>query len=284
MILDTVKELVDIPGIVGVVITSQRKIPVFYLRSTFFSPQSHQALGNCLRHFSIDHHPLESGEEFQAHDFFAYAYPIQPDAILIALVQQPNALLKTIIKNCIGHLKATNLETLIRAFQSFTALGPDLTDVFENELAAPLPQSGSDLEFFAESMTIHEAVEVLNRISQITCHYLGPKLTANFWQLARPQDEWLHQFQMNQNAQLQFKSNGTVELLTSQHRLIQEWTIGFIQRSAEIIKNLTEIIAMDRSSSIHPYSMELSASDGMIEPGESQGLFDLESELVSDCP
>jgi hypothetical protein len=237
MIQATLNKLVSIPELTGVVIVAQQCIPVFYMRDVCLLPHHRQDIGQCLRTFLQENYPLEEPAVFEAHGYDAYAYPLKAEVILITLCYQANPSLKLTIAREIEDLRTASLNLLVLAFQSLPMGAKDLSiSEVQSSIAVPAPSEPA-------TMAINDVLGVLNQLSQLTSHYLGPKLTANFWQLSRPRNAWIQNFGLDQQAQFYFKEDGSLPMAAVQHLWIREWTNAFVQRSAAIIKNFPEIIA-----------------------------------------
>lgn len=78
-------------------------------------------------------------------------------------------------------------------------------------------------------VTVEELVGALNQLSQFSKNYLGAILTANNWQLTRPDFDWLENFQINRSAEITFSGIVTESASVTQLQWVQEWVATFIK-------------------------------------------------------
>jgi len=91
-------------------------------------------------------------------------------------------------------------------------------------------------------VTIEDLLNALNHLSQFSSNYMGTKLTANYWQLTRPNFDWLDNFQINRFAEIKFSGVITEPVSVLQHQWVKEWTAAFIQQCSQIIHALPTMI------------------------------------------
>ncbi len=94
----------------------------------------------------------------------------------------------------------------------------------------------------AREITIEELLKNLNYLSQLSNRYLGNTTTTRYWELSRPQFEWLKQFQINRSAQITFSGSLQELINLSQYQWIQEWMKAFIASCRQIIQDFPQII------------------------------------------
>lgn len=91
-------------------------------------------------------------------------------------------------------------------------------------------------------VTIEDLLNTFNYLSEISNRYLGNMMTARNWETARPQSEWLNQFQITSSAQMCFAIAHKGYLDASQLRLAQEWVNRFIKICSQIIQDYPKLI------------------------------------------
>ena len=104
---------------------------------------------------------------------------------------------------------------------------------------APRNSDNAPLEV---KVTVEELLKALNHLSRFNSNYIGTKLTANYWQLTRPNFDWLDNFQINRSAEIAFSGAIAEAVSASQHQWVKEWTAAFIKQCSRIIQDLPTMI------------------------------------------
>lgn len=96
------------------------------------------------------------------------------------------------------------------------------------------------------SVDLKELLATLNHLSHFTTQYLGTAVITNYWKSSRPDLDWLHNFQVDRSAHLNFSSplaQGTNQLITAeQQQWIQQWVMAFIKRCSQVIRDFPTIV------------------------------------------
>ncbi|GFE70533.1 pentapeptide repeat-containing protein [Chroococcus sp. FPU101] len=90
--------------------------------------------------------------------------------------------------------------------------------------------------------TVTDVIQTFNYLSQISIHYLGHTLTTRYWELARPNHEWLTQFQFNRFSKITYSGEFKTSINSEQIEVVQEWTNCFIKSCSKIIQDFPKMI------------------------------------------
>lgn len=82
---------------------------------------------------------------------------------------------------------------------------------------------------------IQDLIIALNQLSKFSNNFLGATLTLKNWQSARPNFDWLDNFQINRSPEITFSGVVTESVTTLQLQWIQEWVTAFISQGSQFI-------------------------------------------------
>lgn len=114
-------------------------------------------------------------------------------------------------------------------------------DPIKNDLRKITPQLQTQVMTELDT-TVTDLIQTFNYLSQISIHYLGHTLTTRYWELARPNDEWLAQFQFNRFSKITFSGEFRESINSEQIEVVQEWTNCFIKSCSKIIQDFPKMI------------------------------------------
>lgn len=126
-------------------------------------------------------------------------------------------------------------------------------------LPAPLSEPTSVPEAPPTPFTLKETLDALNQISQLTTHYLGTIVVANYWKTTRPADDWLTQFQVDRSAQFSFKAATPTPIPTlnpEELQWVRDWIAAFVDRCSKVIRDFNDMLKQsvldDRQKTLLP--------------------------------
>lgn len=118
----------------------------------------------------------------------------------------------------------------------------DITfDPIKNELIKITPQKNTQITPESNT-TLLDLIKTFNYLSQISIHYLGHTMTTRYWETARPNQEWLTQFQFNRFSKITFLGEQIQDIDSAQIQDVQEWTNRFIKSCSKIIQDFPRMI------------------------------------------
>jgi len=138
---------------------------------------------------------------------------------------------------------------------------PDIPPVvpLSTPLSEPPAAPASGPELPPEPFTPKETLEALNQISQLTTHYLGTIVVANYWKTTRPAGDWLTQFQVDRSAQFSFKAanpNPIPTLNPEELQWVRDWIAAFVDRCSKVIRDFNDMLKQsvldDRQKTLLP--------------------------------
>ncbi|MES1025513.1 hypothetical protein ABN584_21685 [Gloeocapsa sp. BRSZ] len=252
MYQEFIHEFLKIPGVLGVALIQGQSIPYFYANNRKIEGHEKHSLIEILQQ-SIT---IVSSEvdcfKFQVKEYYAYSYKLNYHLSFLVITDTD------IAKNQLRALAAQQLKAIlqkdvdqtIKTFKLLTEAFSQI-QVFSNKAKPELYAiKNSSLSLEEVSLNITELLNALNRLSQFSSNYIGTKLTANYWQLTRPNFDWLDNFQVNRSAELVFHGALTETVTAQQHRIVKEWVAAFIKKSSQVIQDLPvmiEEIALDET-------------------------------------
>ncbi|HEY9627774.1 MAG TPA: hypothetical protein V6C84_10770 [Coleofasciculaceae cyanobacterium] len=112
----------------------------------------------------------------------------------------------------------------------------------------------------AAPVSLRDLLIALNHLSHFTKQYLGASVAAGNWKSSRPEAEWLNQFQIDRTAQIGFmgQMDGQTLVSAEQHKWIQIWVAGFIDRCSKVIRNFPKTV---RQKALNPHQKMLLLPD-----------------------
>lgn len=98
----------------------------------------------------------------------------------------------------------------------------------------------------SQAVDLKDVLAAINALSQLTTHYLGTMVVANYWKTTRPAIDWLNHFQIERSTQMTFSVQNPAQslptLTAEQHRWLQEWVAAFIERCSKVIRDFAKIV------------------------------------------
>ena len=251
---DIIQSFLDQPEVVGIALMQGRIIPYFYVKENFVSPEKRIELIRHFRNNILETPALSDSLEFQINSYHAYTYKINNNLTLLIISFQDSVIVKSMINRILKSALENDLGVTIKSFENLTKkiVQPIKKEPkFQPSQKEIQTSTINSNESQAENHSIEEVVEMLNDLSQTVCCYLGPKITSNFWQLTRPKHEWLSQFNIKSNANIEFiglKQNFVSPL---QHLIIREWTNKFMNQCSQIVRDLPTMIDQQLQNKKH---------------------------------
>ncbi|MBF2019682.1 MAG: pentapeptide repeat-containing protein [Hydrococcus sp. C42_A2020_068] len=97
-----------------------------------------------------------------------------------------------------------------------------------------------------QKTTLEELLSAFKHLSESAIRYIGPKMTARYWESSRPEFEWLRQkFQVGSSGQISFSGNTAEPLTFVQLKYGYRWVDNFVESCSAIVQEFPNLI--DRS-------------------------------------
>ncbi|WP_146087143.1 hypothetical protein [Chroococcidiopsis sp. TS-821] len=252
MYQEFIHEFLKIPGVLGVALTQEKSIRYLYANNRKIEGREKHSLIEILQQRITIVSSEEDYLEFQVMGCYAYSYKLNESLSFLVITDTDIAKnqLRALAAQQLKAILQKDLDLTIKTFKILTETFSQLqafSTQLKPELSA-LKHSSFPLEEGALNIT--ELLNALNRLSQFSSNYIGTKLTVNYWQLTRPNFDWLDNFQINRSAELVFHGTITETITAQQHRIVKEWVAAFIKKCSRIIQDLPvmiEEIALDET-------------------------------------
>lgn len=229
---DLIDASLNLASVMGIALIQKFAIPYVCVKNQHLNEQQQQTLA-CLLGNVVENIPDGlKAFEFQVMDYYAYAYQLQPQITFVILAHQQDVCIKLLTAQKLQPLieESEQVENLITFFKTMA------TEQQETE-AVPAPSKPEPVSDRDES-SIEQSVQDLNDLSQAVVKYLGPQLTANYWQTSRPEYAWINNFEITPSAKIQFSGDLQASMSAVNHLCLRQWTNAFIKQCSQIIQDL----------------------------------------------
>ncbi|MGL4622553.1 hypothetical protein [Chroococcidiopsis sp.] len=249
MIETTIKNFLNLPGVIGLGIILIQEQPRSYLCLKEQTVQwqvkeflNHNFIRNIIKNpdaFDVFEFPIQTN--------YVYTYKVSSQVTLLVLTSMGLAAIKTIANLQLKTVLKKDVEQTIAIFQKLAKEFP-----LVRAIAQPISQTVSQVCDGTQSVslkqkekiTVLELLNALNHLSKFTSTYMGRKSTIKYWDSTRSkQIECLAYFQMDENAEFIFTGNDAEIVNQMQHYWIRKWTSTFLKKTALILPNLPEMVA-----------------------------------------
>lgn len=226
-----IRDFLNLPGIVGVALMDGRSRPFFGDIAQTFNLQQKEALAQgVLQVIETIPESFESFE-FQFSDYQVYIYKLGFGRVLLVLARQTlddSDYLQRI--EVVREAIRADFEGAIATLSLLTA---DQTLDKPIEKSQPQPSSA----------TLQDVLAALNHLSKFTTQYLGVPVIVNYLKSTRPDQEWVHQFQIDRAGHISFSGDESDSSLSAkQQQWIQDWVAAFIRRCSQVIRNFAALV------------------------------------------
>lgn len=239
-----IHDFLNIPGVLGVALIQKQALPYFYVKEQTIKWYEKPVLAQNIRQSIAKTPEALDFFEFQVMGYYASTYKLNPNLSLLVLTDTGIAALQ-LRALAAKQLKAAlqkDIDKTITTFQFLTTKVPQPTAVATAGNAELLIPGNSDNAPLEVKVTVEELLKALNHLSRFNSNYIGTKLTANYWQLTRPNFDWLDNFQINRSAEIAFSGASAETVSALQHQWVKEWTAAFIKQCSQIIQDLPTMI------------------------------------------
>ena len=236
---DSIQDFIEIPGVIAVALIQGRVIPYFYVNENYISYEEKIELVRLFRKEFLEDVNLQNSVEIKIKNYYAYLFHVNSSINLLVVTGQRNYTVQLIASKLLVDISKKNTSETIEAFKILSKSGssPPAKNT-DGNYPSNNNSTYQDQKLEERLYTISEWIAALNSLSQAVSKFLGEKITANFWNMARPDREWLHHFRINASAEIEFDDPFTSIVTPLQHLFIREWTNNFINQCSQIIKDL----------------------------------------------
>lgn len=236
-----IQDFWNLPGVLGVAIIRGQAEPYLYVKEQILDRQK-QALTQMILQAIAKAPENVEFFEFSVMGHHAYTYKLNPNLTLLVLTSTNIIVIKLMAANHLTVAVQENIDTAITMFEVLTKKIPQARAFSTAKNAGYYHLGVNNNPPLEVKVTIAELVNALNHLTEFSSNYVGTKLTANYWQLSRPNFDWLDNFQINHSAKIAFSGVITEPVSALQHQRVKEWTAAFIKRCSQIIQDLPTMI------------------------------------------
>lgn len=247
MIETTIKNFLNLPGVVGIGIILIQEQPKSYLclREQTIQWQVQEFINHNFVQNILKNPDAFDCFDFPIHTHHVYTYKVSSPVTLLVLTSMNLAAIKSIANLQLKTVLKKDVEQTIEVFRKLAKEFP-----LARAIATPVSQivqvcdSTKSLSLKQqEKIAVLELLNALNHLSKFTSTYMGKKATIKYWDSTRPkQIDCLAYFQMNENAEFVFTGDEADIVNQMQHYWLRKWTSTFLRKIALILPNLPETI------------------------------------------
>ena len=245
---EVIQDFLNLPGITGVALISARSRPYFCGVDRLLNFQQRAALAQGIQQV-IDTTPAGfECFEFQFNGYRVHLYKL--DQGLILLVLALNTLGDTAHFEIAARLKLelqkslelqNNIADAIATFRQIAEASPAF------KLTEPAPQVSQEEQPDKElppAVLLADLLVALTQLSRFGTQYLGATVVTNNWKIARPESDWLNQFQIDRKGHFSFSGqiNPTATVSPAQQQQVQQWAAAFVDRCSQIIRTFPKSV------------------------------------------
>lgn len=235
-----IRDFWDLPGVLGVTLIQEEEEPYFYVKKRMANWEK-QALIKMISPIIVKSSKRIDFFEFPVMGYHAYAYRLNPNLTLVVLSPSEIVTVKLMAGAQLRVALQENFETAIITFELLSKEIQKTKAVSTAKSTKPEASENSNT-CLEVKIPLEELLNALNHLSKFTSNYMGSKLTANYWQLTRPNFKWLENFQINHSAKIAFAGAIVEPVSAVQHLWVKEWTAAFIKRCSQIVQDLPNMI------------------------------------------
>lgn len=248
MIETTVKNFLNLPGVIGlgIILTQEQPRSYLCLKEQTIQWQVKEFLNHNFVRNIIKNPDAFDCFEFPIHTNYVYTYKVSSQITLLVLTSMGLVAIKTIANLQLKTALKKDVNQTIVIFQKLAKEFP-IVRAIAKPISQSVPQVCDGTQSMSlkqkEKIAVLELLNALNHLSKFTSTYMGKKSTIKYWDSTRPkQIDCLAYFQMNENAEFIFTGNDTEIVNQMQHYWIRKWTSTFLRKTALILPNLPETI------------------------------------------
>jgi hypothetical protein len=237
------KSFLEIPVVLGIALCQAKLVKSYHFKEPLQQNSQNNELINSVRNTIFTLPENIEFLEFSVQDYYAYLYQLNEKYRFLALVLHDNNVVKSFrAKQLCTKLKEdTNLT--VKIFNELSNHNFS-SEHFIQEVPAfdNTQKSSQSHEHFSKEISDELGLDLilssLNYLSYFVANYLGQKITSNFWNISRPENEWLVQFEIKYNCEIIFHGDHDQKINSLAILSVREWTRRFINQCCKLIHDL----------------------------------------------
>lgn len=258
---EAVEDFLNVQGIASVALIDGRSRSYFYGIENVLNFQQRETLAHAIRHV-VEKVPDNFGSlELQFSGTQVYIYKLNNGLILFVMAQ--DGLIYPTYSRSVARFKTDleqNAETSIEVFRLMATsrngngrawIAPELVGGSSMVTLPDPPVPMSPLALLskpgtiAQELTLKDALDALNQLSDLSAHYLGRAVTAGYLKTSRPDGDWIDRFQIDRSALIEFMGTGAdlIQPIAGDHqRLLQKWITAMVDRCTNVIRDFPSLV------------------------------------------
>lgn len=121
-----------------------------------------------------------------------------------------------------------------------------------------------------EDISIYDFLNLVNCFSGVVKVFLGAKVTANYLRETKPEFAYLADFDIDRNAQFQFRGDGNRKITAIIHLGFKLWFNAFLKQVSVLICDLPELIKLECNKQDKSTVLSLIPAGYLCEVGDLQ--------------
>lgn len=237
-----IQNFLNLPGVLGLGVVLLHEHYFYFKDETLDRPEQQAVTKRIVQNI------VKTPKEFDFFDFpvlgyYAYIYKINPDVTLLVLTQLDLVAFKLLAAKQLKPVLQEDIEDTIAIFKLITKnFSENIADLTSVNTKVDILGDTYENALLERYFTIKDLLDALNHLSRFISKYLGVKITENYWQLTRPNFDWLENFKINCSAEIIFSGLDTEYVSAWQNEWLKDWTAAFIKQCSQIIRDLSDMI------------------------------------------
>lgn len=279
-----INNFLEIPVVLGIMLCKEKFVTNAYFKELIQESSQKKELASSIRSIIFNLPENTDFQEFSVKDYYAYLYRLNKNHRILVLVLHENNVVKSFRAKQLCQKLQEDINLTVKIFNDLLSknllpknpiLADDLGDKKPSEIAISHNYSSKPNNEIELSLILAS----LNYLSKFSCNFLGSKIVSNFWNISRPDNKWLLQFEIKLYAEIIFSGDpqekvGPIAVLN-----VREWTRQFMNQCCQLIRDLPERLEKENMNEdyrkiISIYTSEYLKDIQSLEGDSGESLFD----------
>lgn len=246
-----IKNFLEIPVVIGISLCQSKLIASSYFKKEFDERLNKKELTINIKNIISDLPKDLDFFEFSIKDFYGYIYRLDEIYRILIIVVHDNNVVKTFRAKQLCNKLQEDIHQTIKIFNDLSEQSiPNKQFIQENILFDDSRKNKLTYEYISKETYDEPDLDLilaaLNYLSQFVCSFLGPKITSNFWNISRPEYEWLSKFEIKYSSSIVFIGDSSQKINPISILHIREWTRKFMNQCCQVIRDLPERLEKEK--------------------------------------
>ncbi len=240
-----IKSFLEIPVVLGITLCQAKFVTNSYFKEPLQKDLQKKELIHSIRSIIFGLPEDADFLEFSVQDYYAYLYRLDDKYKILTLVLHDNNVVKSFRAKQLCAKLQEDINLTIKIFDELSNQDSLPEQIIKEVHAGDSVQKFSQIYSHASKKIISEPdldliLDALNYLSHFVCSFLGPKITSNFWNISRPKNEWLFQFEIKYSSEIIFCGDPDKKINPLAILSVREWTRNFMNQCCQLIRDLPE--------------------------------------------